>query len=225
MSCHVMPSSQITSKITAAAPINSSNYNEAIRGLCLKLGSCHSPIKEKTVGWRSRALHPFQPMAGFTTMELWRMVWDGSRPMTFAQFVWKKRGLASDGSGWEIQCDVFFSFSQGWNLGSRRCNPNHVATKGTKDRLEPLPTLETMTWLYIAHMEASKTHKRGAKIDSCWFRLWLNWLSNRIEKNGQQLRDLRFHLQLGHNAVPNLFRWYATMFVRSPPVPVIVGCE
>lgn len=109
MPCHAIISNH-KSKITATAPIKSSNYNETIRGLCLKLGSCHSPIEEKTVGWRSRALHPFQPMAGFTTMKPWRMVWDGGRPMTFAQFVWKKRGLASDGSDEKFSATCFYLF-------------------------------------------------------------------------------------------------------------------
>jgi hypothetical protein len=80
------------------------------------------------------------------------------------------------------QLFVFVRSAKDETLDQGFATPIMWPLRAPKTDSSPLPTLETMTWLYITHMGASKTHKRGAKIDSCWFRLWLNWVSSRIEK-------------------------------------------
>jgi hypothetical protein len=78
--------------------------------------------------------------------------WQGLPPWSYGEWFetaavqWHLPNLFGRSVAWQVMdLDEKFSastfrvcsFSQGWNLGSRLCNPNHVATKGTKDRLEP----------------------------------------------------------------------------------------
>ena len=173
MSCHVMPSSQITRVKSQQPPRSSLATTTRPYEACVwNLAAAIAPLKKRRWGdvhVRSTRFNQWQGLPP----------WSHGEWFETAAVQWHLPNLFGRSVAWHS------SPFQHWK-------PWH-----------------DYTILYITHMEASKIHKRGAKIDSCWFRLWLNWVSSRIEKIGQQLRDLRFHLQLGHNAVPNLFRWYA----------------